>query len=85
MKLHWFDEAWFDYVDWQTQDKKKLKKINILIKEIMRTPFEGSGNPEPLKHELSGFWSRRIDSEHRLVYRVTDEAVEILSCKLHYK
>lgn len=65
--------AWEDYVYWQKIDKKILKKINHLIKDIQRTPFEGIGKPEPLKHELSGFWSRRINSEHRLVYRVTDE------------
>ncbi len=84
MRLIWFDEAWDDYVYWQTQDKKTLKKINTLIKEIMRTPFEGTGKPEPLKHQLQGFWSRRIDQENRLVYRVNDDSVEILSCKLHY-
>ncbi len=84
MRLIWFDEAWDDYVYWQTQDKKTLKKINTLIKEIMRTPFEGIGKPEPLKHQLQGFWSRRIDQENRLVYRVSDDSVEIVSCKLHY-
>ncbi|MFV0275088.1 MAG: Txe/YoeB family addiction module toxin [Bacilli bacterium] len=84
MKLIWFDEAWEDYVYWQTQDKKTLKKINSLIKEIMRTPFEGTGKPEPLKHNLEGFWSRRIDQENRLVYRANDDRIEILSCKLHY-
>ncbi|MFV0341468.1 MAG: Txe/YoeB family addiction module toxin [Anaerocolumna sp.] len=84
MKLIWFDEAWDDYVYWQTQDKKTLKKINSLIKEITRTPFEGTGKPEPLKHQLQGFWSRRIDQENRLVYRVNDDSIEILSCKLHY-
>lgn len=84
MRLIWFDEAWDDYVYWQTQDKKTLKKINALIKEIMRTPFEGTGKPEPLKHQLQGFWSRRIDQENRLIYRVSDDSIEILSCKLHY-
>ncbi len=84
MRLIWFDEAWDDYVYWQTQDKKTLKKINALIKEITRTPFEGTGKPEPLKHNLKGFWSRCIDQENRLVYRVNGDSIEILSCKLHY-
>jgi len=73
-----------DYNDWSQKDKKIFKRITILIKEIRRNPFEGAGNPEPLKHQFQGCWSRRINSEHRLVYMVKDEAVEIISCKYHY-
>lgn len=76
--------AWEDYCSWQNEDKKVIKKINSLIKEIQRTPFEGSGKPEPLKFDLAGFWSRRIDLEHRLVYQVESENVVIISCKYHY-
>jgi len=68
MKLAWSSRAWNDYLYWQKTDTKKLKRINTLIKDSLRNPFEGIGNPEPLKHELKGFWSRRIDKEHRLVY-----------------
>ena len=74
-----------EYQTWATEDKKIFKKISDLIKEICRTPFEGSGKPEPLKHELSGFWSRRITQEHRLVYKVENDAVYIASCKYHYE
>ncbi|MCC4273313.1 Toxin YoeB [Marinomonas aquimarina] len=82
--LSWTDEAWESYVYWQTQDKKTLKRINKLITDIKRSPFEGMGKPEPLKANLSGFWSRRIDDTNRLVYAVDDEAVTILSCRYHY-
>ncbi len=75
MKIAWSSRAWNDYLYWQKTDKKKLKRINTLIKQILREPFDGIGNPEPLKHELQGFWSRRIDKEHRLVYRVPPETV----------
>ena len=85
MKKIWFDEAWEDYLWWQSQDKKILKKINLLLKDIERGGNDGLGKPEPLKGEFEGFWSRRIDSEHRLIYRLVDEIVEILSCKGHYK
>jgi len=81
----WSDHAWEDYVYWQTQDKKILKRINQLIKDIDRNGYEGIGKPEPLKYELQGFWSRRIDDEHRLVYRTEDNKIEILSCRLHYQ
>lgn len=84
MKKIWFDEAWEDYLWWQSQDKKILKKINLLLKDIERGGNDGLGKPEPLKGEFEGFWSRRIDSEHRLIYRLVDEIVEILSCKGHY-
>ena len=84
MKLAWTSTAWEDYLYWQKTDKSKLKRINELIKKSMRTPFEGIGNPEPLKHELQGYWSRRIDSEHRLVYSFLDEELLIVACRYHY-
>lgn len=84
MKLAWSSSAWNDYLYWQKIDKKKLKRINALIKETFREPFEGIGNPEPLKHELQGFWSRRIDKVHRLVYSYTDEELLIVACRYHY-
>ena len=84
MKLIFADTAWEDYLYWQATDKKQLKRTNNLIKDIQRTPFEGIGTPESLKFNLSGFWSRRIDEKHRLVYAVTDEAILIASCRYHY-
>ena len=81
----WFDEAWIDYIYWQTQDKKTLKRINNLIKDTERNPFEGIGKPEPLKGDLSGFWSRRINDTNRFVYRINNDKLEILSCRDHYK
>lgn len=84
MKLIWSDRSWEEYVDWQNKDKKLLKKINSLIKDIKRDPFDGVGKPEQLKHELSGCWSRRISDEHRLVYDVSDYTIGIVSCKYHY-
>ncbi|MGQ2992062.1 MAG: Txe/YoeB family addiction module toxin [Brevundimonas sp.] len=84
MKLIFQDEGWEDYLYWQTQDRKVLKKINTLIKECLRTPFSGTGKPEPLKGEFSGWWSRRIDQEHRLIYRATDTGLEIAQCRYHY-
>lgn len=83
-KKIWDDEAWEDYIYWQTQDKKTLKRINNLIKDIERNPYEGIGKPEPLKHNLKGYWSRRIDSENRIVYRIKDGYIEIAQCKSHY-
>lgn len=80
----WFDEAWNDYIYWQSQDKKTLKRINNLIKDTERNPFNGIGKPEPLKGKLRDFWSRRIDDSNRLVYRIKDEKLEILSCRGHY-
>lgn len=85
MKKVWFDEAWSDYLYWQTQDKKTLKKINTLIKNIERNGHQGIGKPEALKGNLSGFYSRRIDHANRLVYRIKDKIVEIVSCKGHYE
>lgn len=84
MNKVWFEEAWEDYLYWQLQDKKMLKRINTLLKDIERNSFEGLGKPEPLKGELSGFWSRRIDDTHRLVYRIRGGVLEVLSCKGHY-
>ena len=81
----WFDEAWIDYIYWQTQDKKTLKRINSLIKDTERNPFEGIGKTEPLKGNLSGFWSRRIDDTNRFVYRINNDKLEILSCRGHYE
>lgn len=78
------DECFDDYVYWQGQDKKTLKRINALIKDAQRSPFEGIGKPEPLKGNLSGFWSRRIDEVNRLVYAVQDDELEIISCRYHY-
>lgn len=85
MKKIWFDGAWEDYLYWQSQDKKTLKRINALVKDIERDNFAGIGKPEPLKGELNGFWSRRIDDVHRLVYRINGDVLEILSCKGHYE
>lgn len=84
MKLAWSIRAWTDYLNWQKTDKKKLNRINILIKDTLRHPSEGIGNPEPLKHELQGFWSRRIDREHRLVYSYTEDEVLVVACRYHY-
>ena len=85
MNKIWFDEAWIDYIYWQTQDKKTLKRINSLIKDTERNPFEGIGKPEPLKGDLSGFWSRHIDDTNRFVYRINNDKLEILSCRGHYE
>lgn len=82
--LSWTTEAWIDYVHWQNQDKKTLKRINKLINDIKRSPFVGIGKPEPLKENLAGFWSRRIDDTNRLVYAIDDKAVTIISCRYHY-
>ena len=82
--LSWTDNAWDDYLYWQTQDRKTLKRINKLINDAKRSPFEGLGKPEPLKENLSGFWSRRIDDNNRLVYAVDDRALTIISCRYHY-
>lgn len=84
MRLVWTATAWDDYIYWQKTDKKKLKRINVLIKQSQRAPFEGIGNPEPLRHELQGYWSRRIDSEHRLVYLSTETELVIIACRYHY-
>lgn len=79
------DDAWQDYLYWQGQDKKTLKRINLLIKDVQREPFSGIGKPEPLKANLAGLWSRRIDDTHRLVYAVDDGAITIIACRYHYE
>ncbi len=85
MKKLWSDRAWDDYLYWQKADKNNFKRINQLIKDIKRNPFEGIGKPEPLKENLKGLWSRRIDKEHRLVYFIDDDSLVIFQCKGHYK
>ena len=84
MNLTWTVHAWEEYIYWQETDKKMVKRINELIKECLRTPFEGRGKPEPLKNNLSGFWSRRITDEHRLVYKVGKDSISIVQCQNHY-
>jgi toxin YoeB len=84
MNLIFSDKAWDEYMYWQQTDKQILKKINQLIRDIKREPFDGVGKPEPLKYELSGFWSRRISDEHRLVYEVSESYIAIVSCRFHY-
>ncbi len=83
-KLAWTEEVWSDYLYWQSQDRKTLKRINRLIEETRREPFTGIGKPEPLRENLSGFWSRRIDEANRLVYTVDDEYLTIIACCYHY-
>ena len=82
--LSWTNEAWSDYIYWQSQDKKTLKRINKLIIDVKRDPVEGIGKPEILKENLAGFWSRRIDMENRLVYAINEEQITIISCRYHY-
>lgn len=84
MKITFTPEAWKDYLFWQENDKKTLVRINNLIKEIIRQPFSGIGKPEPLRHELKGFWSRRITAEHRIVYQILDGTLAIVSVRYHY-
>jgi len=84
MPIKFSDQAWDDYLYWQANDRATVKRINTLLKEIQRSPFEGIGKPEPLKHNLSGFWSRRIDEEHRLVCSVQDDTLLIAQCRYHY-
>ena len=84
MKLIFGEQSWSDYVYWQVTDKKILKKINMLLQDIKRNPFDGLGKPEPLKHEMAGTWSRRITQEHRLVYEVFQESILVVSCRYHY-
>ncbi len=84
-KLAWTDAGWSDYVYWQSQDKKTLKRINTLVAAIKRTPFDGMGKPEPLRQNLAGFWSRRIDEANRLVYAVDNTHITIIACRYHYK
>ena len=82
--LAWTDEAWQGYIYWQSQDRKTLKRINKLLEDAKRQPFVGVGKPEPLRENLSGFWSRRIDNTNRLVYAVDDNYLTIISCRYHY-
>lgn len=84
MRLVFSQEAWDDYLYWQKTDRRLLNRVNLLIREIFRSPFEGIGKPEPLKHGLAGYWSRRINDEHRLVYKVDGESVLIAQCRYHY-
>ncbi len=84
MKLVFSEHAWEDYLYWQKTDKKVLRRINQLIRDIQRTPFDGIGKPEPLKHSLSGYWSRRITDENRIVYRITEDAILIAQLRYHY-
>lgn len=84
-KLAWASKAWKDYLYWQSQDKKTLTRINRLILDTLSDPFEGIGKPEPLKENLSGFWSRRIDETNRLIYAIDDDYLTIISCRYHYQ
>ena len=84
MSVKFSTRAWEDYLYWQNTDKKMVAKINSLVKEISRNPYEGNGNPEALRHQWTGWWSRRITNEHRMIYRVVDDSVEIAQCRLHY-
>jgi toxin YoeB len=84
MKYIFVDESWEDYLYWQKNDKRMLNKINQLLKDISRTPFSGLRKPEPLKYKYQGFWSRRINDEHRLIYRVTNDEIHIAKCRFHY-
>ena len=84
MKILFSTQAWQDYLYWQETDKKTVKKINELIKDIARSPFQGLGKPEPLKHAFSGFWSRRISQEHRIIYRLEGDVIEIAQLRYHY-
>lgn len=85
MNLIWTESAWEDYLYWQKNDKKILKRINELIKDIKREPFEGVGKPESLRFDLTGMWSRRINMEHRLVYQIDNDSVVIFQCRYHYR
>jgi toxin YoeB len=84
MKLVFTELSWEDYLFWQKNDKQKLKRINELLKDISRHPYDGIGKPEPLKFNYAGFWSRRIDEENRLIYRVDDDEIQIAKCRFHY-
>lgn len=84
MQKAWTDEAWEDYVYWQTQDKKTLKRINQILQDIGRNPFSGIGKPEPLKHWHQGYWSRRIDETNRIIYKIEGEQIVIVQCRAHY-
>jgi len=84
MNLIWATTAWNDYLYWQAKDKKVLKRINTLVKDVLREPYAGIGDPEPLRHHLNGYWSRRINREHRLVYKLVDGELWITQCRHHY-
>ena len=84
MRFVFTELAWEDYLFWQKNEKQKLKRINELLKDITRNPYEGIENPEPLKFNYAGFWSRRIDEEHRLIYKVVDDEIQIVKCRFHY-
>jgi toxin YoeB len=84
MIIAWAEKAWEDYLYWQQTDKKNLKRVNRLLMEITRQPYAGIGDPEPLKHSWTGYWSRRIDREHRLIYKVTDNTIIVVQCRYHY-
>jgi len=84
VKVIFHEQAWDDYLYWQQQDRKMLVRLNSLIKECTRTPFDGTGKPEPLKGQLSGWWSRRLNREHRLVYRIEEDQLLIAQCRYHY-
>jgi toxin YoeB len=84
MRITFSQNSWEDYISWQQDDRKMLKKINDLIRDIQKSPYSGLGKPEPLKYELAGFWSRRIDREHRLVYQVYNNEILVYSCRYHY-
>jgi len=84
MNKSWSDEAWDDYVSWQNEDKRTLRKINQLVKDIERNGYNGIGHPHPLSHKLAGYWAREINEKDRLVYRIRSEVIEIISCKGHY-
>ena len=84
MKLVFSEKAWEDYLHWQNTDRKMLRRVNALIKEVQRAPFEGIGKPEPLRHALAGYWSRRIDGEHRMVYKIESDAMLLAQLRYHY-
>lgn len=84
LTINFHEDAWADYLYWQRNDKSKLERINGLIENIRRHPYQGIGKPEPLKHNLSGYWSRRINDEHRLVYKIIDNGIVIIQCRYHY-
>ena len=85
MNLQWTPDGWADYVYWQTEDRKTLRRINKLIKDMLRTPFQGIGKPEPLRYDLSEYWSRRIDDANRIVYTVKGDVLIIVECRTHYE
>lgn len=84
MKLIFSEQAWEDYLYWQKTDRKLLERINALVKDVSRSPFEGIGKPEPLRNALSGYWSRRINDEHRMVYKLVDDSMLVAQLRYHY-